>query len=241
MDEKSIEQVVEQALGKALGPITQQIGQEFHKIDERLKQHANIQAAAHEKTRKEVRHVAVVTDTLWKQINGSTPPPKDDGDPNIGLNGTKDLVKTDEPIDAQLDGAKAKLSAHDADIDSLRGRVIVIDERVEKALEVGKQALEIGEKVLALQEKQTSAMGIKKDDEKTTLADLLKWAIKEKEGQKFVLAVFTALTTLTGAIGTVYALWTGRLPMPNAPVSAPPVVYQEPPHAPPSTSAYPGP
>lgn len=238
MDEKSIEQAVELAMGKALAPITQKIGEEFHKVDERLKQHASIQASHHETTRKEIRAVAKVASTLWQQVNGSTPPPKDDGDPNLNLNGTHALANgkaPEEPLDAQIDGAKAKLSAHDLDIDSLKARVIVIDERSEKALKLHEQ-------MLALQEKQTSAMGIKKDDkEKTSFADLAKWMLKEKEGQKFVLAVFTALTTLTGAIGTVYALWTGRLPMPNAPVPQPAVtVYQEP-HAAPSPSAYPGP
>lgn len=62
------------------------------------------------------------------------------------------------------------------------------------------------------------AMGIKGKDEKTALGELVRWLMKSREGQKFVLAGFAAFTSLITALGTTYALATGRLPVPTSPV-----------------------
>jgi hypothetical protein len=85
---------------------------------------------------------------------------------------------------------------YDLDIAGLRSDMIVVEKRLSTI---------------------QKAMGIKSDDERSTIGEFFKWIMKSREGQKFVLAGFAALTSLITALGTVYALATGRLPMPDSP------------------------
>jgi hypothetical protein len=89
-----------------------------------------------------------------------------------------------------------QVSSHDLDIAGLRSDMIVVEKRLSTI---------------------QKAMGIKSDDERSTIGEFFKWIMKSREGQKFVLAGFAALTSLITALGTVYALATGRLPMPDSP------------------------
>ena len=82
------------------------------------------------------------------------------------------------------------------------------------------------ETAIAQNERQLKAMGLRPASETKDrgallrFLDLLGWMLQEPEGRRFGLTALGALTSLVTALGTTYALVTGRLPLPHDPVPA---------------------
>lgn len=167
---------------------------------------------AHQKTREEVQMVKETQDilvvgqrenrqsirALWNAVGLSEPPPPGAKAP-VNVN----LLKKDEEI---LD----KVTSSDLDMEALKGTVIAVDSKVGELTKVIQE-------VKDQNSRQLQALGT---EQKGFLA-LIQWMIKEKDGQKFFFSAFAAVTGLVTALGTTYALMTGRLPMPNAPLPTP--------------------
>lgn len=205
----------------------------FKTVEIRLRDQADQSLQSHEATRKQVGALGRMVTTLWREVKGSDPPPPEGG----GMPPTAVM-----PMDE-------KLSEHDLTIAAIQGQIIAIDSKAnaikddaaaskaaaEKALEKTtalegqtKEALTLAKETKELNERQLKAMGVKTEAEEksrvlTKLVDLCIWMFKEREGQKFALAGFAALTSLVTALGTTYAIITGRLPLPN---STPPTVQE---------------
>lgn len=204
--DKELKETISRAIGDVLQPITKKMGEEFHRFEEHLQSQARIQLENHEATRREFQNVKAQMKQLWTSVKGSEPPPP----PGARI----------EPLDSQIEQSQEKLSQHDLEIDSVKAGVIVVEKKVEDLR--GDMT-----RLLALQEKQTSAMGLHAEKPKSlgeSFTHFVSWVVTEKEGQKFILTVFTALTTLVGALGTLYALATGRLPTPTSPKPVPALV-----------------
>jgi hypothetical protein len=180
---------------------------QFEKVNRRIDENTNIMLREHEATRQQVvensnkirilsdgqKQSRVQLEELWKTVNGSMPPPGAPGSQSSGSNG-------DAPI-------QKKLSLHDGELDTLEGRLISVDGRVGQVMEEVKA-------VKAQNARQLEVMG---EGREKGLMALLTWMFKEREGQKFMASVFAGLTGLVTAIGTTYAILTGRLPLPYSP------------------------
>lgn len=180
-----------------------------------LEERFNSVMDAHHKTQEEVQEVKetqgkmlVVQQenrrsirALWNAVGVSNPPPPGDG-PETPVN----LLKKDEEI-------LGKVTSSDLDMEALKGTVIAVDSKVG---ELSKIVQEVKDQ----NSRQLQALGT----EQKGFLGLIQWMLKEKDGQKFFFSAFAAVTGLVTALGTTYALMTGRLPMPNAPVTPPALV-----------------
>jgi hypothetical protein len=205
-DREAIENAVTEALRRAMVPVMTKIGQEFDSFRAHLTHQSHVNAEEHRLINKQLNGVVETVDTLWRQVNGSDPPPPK-GAPH--LNGAVVI----EPLDERVDQTRGKVSEHELTIASHQGRLIAMDSEI-------KETKDMLMKVLHLQERQTQAMGIQEREKKTILTELgrtIYWMVREKEGQKFAASMLAAITGLVTACGTTYALLTGRLPMPTSP------------------------
>lgn len=109
-----------------------------------------------------------------------------------------------------------RVTESNLDVESLRGTVIAVDAKVGELAEVVNT-------IKDQNSRQLQALGT----EEKGIAALVSWMFKEKDGQKFFFSAFAAITGLVTAIGTTYALLTGRLPMPNSPPPASIIAPQE--------------
>lgn len=195
--------------------LKRELGETEHRIERRIKQTQDISIKSHEETRRQVATLSIRVDELWSTVKGSDPPPPIGGIPRRKDPSIPDL----KPLDEQL-------SEHEAEIVTHAGRLLNIDGRLSQLVEdvasvkgaQENQGADIAT-VKELQIKQTHHMGIKTEaDERGTLSRLVDgiiWMFKEPEGRKFSLAVFAAITSLVTAVGTTYALVSGRLPSPT--------------------------
>lgn len=166
----------------------------------------NRSVSEHEMTRKHVARLTTKVETMWDHIYGKTPPP---------IGGELAFSLTEPPTAPKSkSGPKTipqSISEHDATIAGMQGQLIALDSKV-GAVEA---------KVDELTKLQKEQMGMHDDDDRRMLRKLTDgflWLFTERQGRKFALTLIAALTSLTTACGTIYALSTGRLPMPNAPV-----------------------
>lgn len=190
-------------------------------LEKRISENADTSLASHEATRKQVSALGRMVTHLWKQVKGSDPPPPADDDGNPLPN------PAGKPLDEQL-------TDHDLTIAALQGQVINVDSKVnvvkeEMATKAHVDAIKsdltnaIGQ-VAEQNDRQLKALGVRPpaDPERNAigkLVDLLVWAFKEPEGRKQAILTLGAITSLITAVGTTYALITGRLPLPNQGVS----------------------
>lgn len=181
-----------------------------------FEKHFNAIMAAHQETKQEVhllkeaqekmlvgqRANRVSIQELWKAVGVSKPPPPGSG-PSEGLN----LLQKDRELSHQVTNSNL-------DLEALKGTVIVVDSKVGSLKESVDELASTVKEVKDQNSRQLQALGT----EQKGLAALIQWMVKEKDGQKFFFSAFAAMTGLVTAIGTTYALLTGRLPMPNTPV-----------------------
>lgn len=202
-----------------------------------VKQQADRTILAQEGTRRQVVHLTQMTYSLWRNVRGSDPPPPPPAAGEVAdisfseaakdpLRQTGSKVKVIKPLDditeelaentAKLEKSVALVSTHDGDIAAVQGRLLVVEAQ-------NKEVIQQNHELLKLQKEQ---MG-KKDPKdarslSTRLADGVAWAFREREGQKFMMIVIGGATSLITALGTTYALMSGRLPMPTQPPPHPP-------------------
>lgn len=198
------------------------------------KEMADSSLREHEKTRRHVAHVTKMTTQLWSEVFGrDKPPPGGPGDDGLNFaltepdtdpghtKGSRPILPTTAP--------SGKISEHDATLAGLQGQVIAVDGKVETLVE----------QVSALTKLQKEQMGLHEGDERSIvrrIVDGTVWLFTNRAGRKFALTLIAALTSLVTALGTTYALATGRLPLPSA--NTPSIVQPAPPAPPaPSTSA----
>lgn len=160
----------------------------------------------HEKTRRHVAHVTSMTRALWIEVFGKDKPPPGGGDaisfaltePDTNPGHTRGL----RPID---DLPSGKISEHDATLAGFQGQLIAVDAKVESLVKLQKEQ-----------------MGLRDADDRSVgrrIVDGFLWLTTKRAGHKFALTLVAALTSLVTALGTTYALSTGRLPLPIAPTS----------------------
>lgn len=171
-------------------------------VDEQVKtsklEISNLVLSTQQEASKELAYQRSLVTSLWRSVKGSDPPPPNDGSsppPADSGNGI--------PLDDIANGAFAKASAHDLDIHALRGQLIASERNV-----VAMVQSEI-QKVLAVNGEQSKALGIGAKG-----GEFLGWIAGTRAGQRWVLSAFAAATSLVTAVGTLYALVTGRLPLP---------------------------
>lgn len=183
------------------------------RISERLTANANKSLEHHQAHAQRLDTLTRNVSALWRKVNGSDPPP-----PNVN--------PSMAPPGKGLDD---KLSSHDLDIAGIHGNLIAVDSKVgEVKTEVGEVKSEVGEvkselgavrgeleSVRQINQKQSEKMGIGKTGSE--------WLFSP-EGLKSVGTLVAALTGLVTAIGTFYALMTGRLPTPVSPLPSPPAM-----------------
>jgi hypothetical protein len=148
----------------------------------------NLILSKHEETRSHLARHEELVGHLWQRVNGSNPPPP----------GEPPSAPSSPPLDDMATGAFAKASSHDLDIFAMRREVQELKTALSSVLEINKE--------------QSKALGVGVDVKRS--AEFLDWIMTTKAGQRWVLTVFAALTSLITAVGTTYALITGRLPLP---------------------------
>lgn len=166
-------------------------------LDAKFQEVSENSSRNHEQTRQEVGAIRRSVWVLWNQVFGSDPPPPAPGqDPSHVLAlkpEDKDLLST--PKEAKP--LRHKVSNHDLDIASLQSMVITVNQKMDDTFdELKKQSKEM-------------AVGKKGRDYLFT-----------KQGAKDVSTILAGLTGFITACGTLYAIMTGRLPLPSNPVPA---------------------
>lgn len=187
-------------------------------LREDRRQDTNRSVSEHEKTRKHVAELTTKVETMWKHLYGPTPP-STDGELAFSL--TEPATKPDSRSSALVNtdaspktGPKTipeSISEHDSTIAGIQGQIIAVDAKIGR----------VDAKVDALTELQKKQMGMRDDDDRRAFRKLLDgflWLFTERAGRKFALTLIAAISGLATSCGTIYALNTGRLPMPNAPV-----------------------
>lgn len=211
----------------------------FSEVDKRLQQSADSSMKAHEDTRKEVSRLGGMVSHLWEKVEGSDYPIKkaDSWSETPGEEIAAEMEKK-QPPRPKKPSLTDEITDQDLRMHAMHGQLIGLDGKMEMIREdmnilktqvASKEELASALKALDV---QTRAMGISpkqqgKVDERSggrRLIDFFIWMAQEREGQKFTLAGFAALTGLVTALGTTYAILTGRLPLPN---SSTPHVIQE--------------
>lgn len=196
---------------------------EQKQIGETVTAQADRTIAAQEDIRKQVGHLTKMTYSLWRDVRGDDPPPpppppeetfEEAAKDPLKQTGSHKVIKPLGDLTEDVEETAETIALHGASIDTLHTQIAAVTKRQEE--------------LLALQKEQ---MG-KKDDADprgigTRLVDGFLWVIKEREGQKFAGIMIASLTSLVTALGTTYAIFTGRLPLPTAPVNQP--VYVAPP------------
>lgn len=213
MSEPNIEQVVSKAVNDAMAPLIKQMGQTLHEAEQRITDRS---LEHYQNTSRRLDKYGSNLRKLWKKVNGTDSDPPD---PSIPPTANGDASYHKPGLDELAARAHDMASEHDLDIPAMEAKVLVVDGKIEN---VKGHVAKVDEKVdglIELQKKQMSAQGMRpEDDERSAtrrIFDLFIWFVKEKEGQKFALAAFAAITSLVTAVGTTYALMTGRLPLPN--------------------------
>ena len=187
-----------------------------------VKQEADRTIAAQESTRRQVVHLTQMTYSLWRKVRGSEPPPpppsaNDDisftdaaraaaKEKQLRQTGSQKPVMPLDDLADEIEKTAGKVSSHDNDIAGVTGRLLAVESQTAE--------------VLRLQKEQMGKKDTSKKDERgpfTRLVDGLVWAVRDREGQKTVGAVVAGITGIITALGTWYALLTGRLPLPNTP------------------------
>lgn len=215
-----------------LSQFKQEVRDDMRGLNKHVKESTEVYVRAQEANGRQMTHLTRVVSSLWRDTHGSEPPPPPPHDdaamsfveaanPSSDIAGshstTKDLVAGE--LAGRLDPQVQKISEHDASIAGVQGQLITVSA-------TANQALKNSEELLALQKEQ---MGKKEPgDERgvfTRLVDGLVWVVKEREGQKFALMLLAGITSLVTALGTTYALMTGRLPMPTSLPQNPPALH----------------
>ena len=221
-EELSGKQILEQ-INATLVNFKREVSEDINGLKSNIKEGTDRTLAAHEGTRRHVVRLTKMVGEVWKEVYGSKPPPPPpgkDAELSFALSDEDDTRTTktgeEEPEKPRM---FEQVSEHDSTLEGLHAQIIVTDGRTAKVEET------VGE-LLKLQKEQ---MGKKNpDDERGVLrrlVDGMLWGIKEREGQKFLLTMVASITGLITALGTTYALMTGRLPMPNS-VPNPPALHQ---------------
>lgn len=172
-------------------------------LDAKFKEVNDTSVKNHELTRREMGALRRAVWVLWKKVFGSDPPPPGPGeDPSHSLQLKPEdealLQRHPKRLDKPLEH---KISSHDMDIAGLHGTVLAVDGKVDK-LETG---------LLSMQEE------LKKQSKEMALGRKGKDYLFSKQGMKDVATLMAGFTGLVTAVGTSFALLTGRLPMPNTP------------------------
>ena len=192
--------------------------QGLHKI---VKQEADRTIAAQESTRRQVVHLTQMTYSLWRNVRGSEPPPpppsahedisfteaaKETAEEKLRQTGSQKPILPLDDLADEIEKTAGKVSSHDNDIAGVTGRLLAVESQTAE--------------VLRLQKEQMGKKDKNRKDERglfTRLVDGLVWAVRDREGQKTVGAVVAGITGIITALGTWYALLTGRLPLPSTP------------------------
>ena len=207
-------------IARELATFKSDVQSDIKGMNDRVKENTETVLKTHAASRRQIVHLTRMVSTLWKKVLGPTPPPPPPppGDDTSFLDAAKDASANG--------GTKAipeVLSEHDLDIAGIHGRLLTLESQ--------------NQELLKLQKEQMGKKDPNAEDDRgilTRLVDAIVWSVKEREGQKYTLMLIAGFTSLVTAMGTVYALMTGRLPVVTQP-AAPPIYQYAPPPFPPPT------
>jgi len=190
---------------------------QFANIDQRITE-------AQQLTHTQIKRLEGKVNTLWHRVEGSLPPdmmPSGSSLIPIIVPPSEPRLPIPRPDPVKPKGGLTKqVTDHSMELAAVNANLNVLTDQVGALTKLTKV--------------QTTAMGISptkagETDERSAgqkFGDFLTWLMREREGQKFALAALAAITGLVTAIGTSYAIITGRLPMPTSPA---PTHIQSPP------------
>lgn len=208
-------------------------------LGRRFNEHAELMLRTHEGTRRQVVHLTSMTSELWRNVKGSAPPP-----PPPPIEENKSFVEAAREANEKaarekkssggavrkpLESLSDQVSEHDGELAAIHGRLMAVESIQKEHGELQKEHGDLqkahGEKITELLALQKEQMGKKDPDDgrprRTRIWESILYLVKEREGHKFVLQFIAAVTSLLMAAGTLWALSTGRLPMPNSSVPSP--------------------
>lgn len=177
-------------------------------------QQADRTIASQENTRQQVVHLTKMTYSLWRNVRGSDPPPPPPTAEEVSFQeaakdplrqtGSQKTIKPLDDLTEEVEKTGKKVSTHDGDIAGIHGQLLVMKNSQAELLALQKE--QMGKKDKGADRRSVFAR----------IADSMIWVVKEREGQKFAATMIAGLTGLITALGTSYALMTGRLPIPTA-------------------------
>ena len=176
--------------------------------------------ASHELSRRHIVHLAGLTGEVWREVFGAgrpppSPPPGSDQEIRAALT-PLDTASRPPSSDAMSTGKRGKVSEHDVSIDAIMGHVLALQDSVATLQPMVEETHHL----------QREQMGKRDpaDHRKRSrrLKDGILWMIRERDGQRFALALIAALVPLVSALGASYAVARGRvvLPAPAATATA---------------------
>lgn len=206
---------------------------ERKQIGETVTAQAERTIAAQEDMRKQVVHLTKMTYSLWRNVRGDDPPPPPPTpeesfeqaakDP-LKQTGSQKAIKPLGDLTEDVEETAETIASHASDIAIIHTQISDVKKRQDELLSLQKE--QMGKK----DEQDPRSVGAR-------ILDGLVWVVKEREGQKFAATMIAGLTGLVTALGTTYAIVTGRLPLPTSPVNQPALVSPSPaPALPPAPS-----
>lgn len=212
-------------LGAMLDSFAQGFHADIRRLGHTMKDHHGVSMHAHEQTRRNIVYLTRGYAELYREVKGEDPPPpppEDDGTFMEALKPPRPRLPSHPESKPLVDLTKA-VSENDSDIDEVKGRLLKVESQTSETRD------QVGE-LLKLQKEQMGRPD-KVEDRRTSFSKLVDgflWALRDREGQKTVGAVGAFIFSTVTAIGTWYAIFTGRLPLPNT--ALPPAPTYQAPH-----------
>lgn len=244
-------------LSEAIDAVRHEFAADIRGLQGQMEESTNRQLNAHETTRRHVAHMSTMTQELWREVFGdkpAPPPPNKDATLSFTLESSPDVTKQTGK-NARM---RERVESQEGTLAALHGQMLAMDGRQDRfESELGNVKLEVGavktdvaavktevgsvktdvadvktvaNETLALQKEQ---MGKKGPGEETRgimarIADGILYAVREREGQKFLLLFLSGLTGFLTVASYLYALIAGHPPPPLAPPSAVPTLQSAP-------------
>ena len=187
----------------------------------------NTVMANHEQTQKEIRRINRNVGTLWKRVNGGSPPPGGSGEMQaVTVNGNGNTDAATPPLSEQMSDFDSRASSLSLELQALESRVITEMASVKESVKAGDEAaVAAANEAASLAAATRKDLGKKLDDQSTFMGvnvTGLKW-FGTRDGAKAMLGIVAAVGAVWAAVNT------GTKSSPSAPSPVPPqVVYVSP-------------
>ena len=199
-DERSttLEDAIVAAVNARLDAFQNQIGSDVRALRSEVQ-------LGREQSERANEHVRGVVTTLWEHVFPSTTPPPPPPPANPSPPGPP--APAPRPGDSSATGRRKavheSISEHDQSLAGISGQLITANNRVENLETQMGQLLSLQKEQMGKQDKTGDTRSLL-----TRVVDTILWTIREREGQKYVYAMFAAITGLLTTLAVLYALLT---------------------------------